>query len=99
MSTMTLQGQAQVHEADTPLGHANTQLVLSHVKQRLVRAFGPSVNEAVVRTRVHDAETALRQPRISHFVPILVERDARRRILASVADQGTVAGVDQDHGR
>ncbi len=87
---MTGPAEAQVPEAESPLGDVNTQLQVRSVEQRLTRDFAQCVSADVVRRCVQDAETSLGQPRFFAFVPILVERGARRRILAWAADQGTL---------
>ena len=86
---MTGPAVAQVSEAELPLGDVNTQLQVRNVEQRLIRDFAQCVSADVVRRCVQDAETSLGQPRFFSFVPILVERGARRRILAWAAAQGT----------
>ena len=56
---MTAHAEAQAHEAESPLGHPNTQLQVRNVEQRLTPEFPQCVSSDVVRRCVQDAETAL----------------------------------------
>lgn len=46
---MIVHAEAQVHEAESPLGDANKQLRLMHVEQRLTRDFAQCVSTDVVQ--------------------------------------------------
>jgi hypothetical protein len=64
------------------------------VELRLSGDYDSVVGAATVRHCVREAELGIGTPRVLRFVPILMERDARCRILALIASrsaQGTQA--------
>lgn len=63
--------------------HLDAQLALVHA--RLVRDFGPSVGEEHVSACLRDAMVSLGELRVTTYVPVLVEKQARQRLRALVA--------------
>jgi len=54
------------------------------IVQRLVDDYGTVLGEDAVRGHVREAAAAIGVPRIPQFVPIFIEREARRRIQSEV---------------
>lgn len=51
------------------------------VEQRLIEDFEANVPPALVKEYVYEARTALAAARITQFIPTLIERHARGRLL------------------
>jgi ubiquinone biosynthesis protein UbiJ len=54
---------------------------VSRVEQRLVEDFSAQVPPALVKEYVHEAHSELATARITQFIPTLIERHARGRLL------------------
>ena len=53
---------------------------VSRVEQRLLDDFSENVSQDLVRQYVREAHSALATARITQFIPILVEQQARGRL-------------------
>jgi hypothetical protein len=62
-----------------PRDEVNAQV--SRVEQRLIEDFAANVPPALVKQYVHEAHVALAAARITQFIPTLIERHARGRLL------------------
>ena len=58
------------------------EVQVSRIEQRLVDDFSENVSQDLVRQYVREAHSALATARITQFIPILVEQQARGRLRA-----------------
>jgi hypothetical protein len=65
---------------ESPFERSDVRRQLIRVEQRMLDEYAGIVDAETVQSCVREAEHALGHARLHHFVPVLVERDARRRI-------------------
>lgn len=83
--TMVTDTVLQTGSRESLFERADIRHQLDRVERRLLDEYVNVVDPDTVRRCVRDAEHALGHPRLHHFVPVLVERDARGRLRASAS--------------
>jgi hypothetical protein len=69
------------HDPATRISRDEIDAQVARVEQRLVEDFSAQVPPALVKQYVNEAHSGLAAARITQFIPTLIERHARGRLL------------------